>query len=100
MIGNRKPQTPTPGQIVMLHEAESTPASVAIVTHVWNPGLVNLTVFDPMGAQPPLNATSVPFSADGSQPHGSNAWATPPGLPSRVEPDAQPEPTEVAADEV
>jgi hypothetical protein len=103
MIGNpksREQQAPVPGRIVMLHEAQSTPPSVAIITHVWNPGLVNLTVFDPMGKQTPLNATSVVFSADGTQPHGSNAWATWPGLPARAEPEVEPEPTEVvAADE-
>ncbi len=76
MIGNPKTKAPTPGSIVELHAIDSTPPSVAIVTHVWNPELVNLTVFDPMGAQLPLNATSVAFSADGTQPHGAAHWAT------------------------
>lgn len=55
---------------------------MAIVTRMWNPEMVNLVVFDPMGQEPPLNATSVTFSADGSQPHGCAHWAA---WPQRVE---------------
>lgn len=72
---NISPQTPSPGRIVFFRAGNSAEESPAIVTRVWENGLVNLTVF-PDGSAP-YNVGSVDFYDHPTEKPGF-AWRWPP----------------------